>query len=75
MLGMLNFGNELINQAGECMLMTSRQKADEIIKYLKRKIWDGYNPNEIDIDYSDVTDSDMDYIKREIESYYKLIHY
>lgn len=63
-------------------IMQSREYADEIIKVLKNKIDEGYNPNDIfdavcdklniNIDY-DILESDLMYIKNEIDAYLKSI--
>ena len=67
----LHFGNELTNQSGFYMIAESDQQAFKIIKYLKAAIDAGYDPNEIDIDYTDINDPDRERIKYEIEKYYR----
>lgn len=54
----------------EIAILSSYEKANDIIDYLKEAVDAGYNPNDIDIDYSDIEEVDLRRIKRTIEDYY-----
>ena len=64
----LNFADNRLN-AFELSIMVSNQRANEIIDTLEAAIDEGIDPNDVDIDYSDVNDSDMVMIKAEVEAY------
>lgn len=70
----LHFNNELANQAGAYMIMTSAEKADYIIEELKEMLKNGIDINEVDIDYTDVNDVDMKRIKREVEEWWENVY-
>ena len=53
----------------EIAILSSYEKANDIIDYLKEAVDAGYNPNDIDIDYSDIEEVDLRRIKRTIEDY------
>ena len=69
-----HFNNELTNQAGAYMIMTSAEKADYIIEELKEMLKNGIDINEVDIDYTDVNDVDMKRIKREVEEWWENVY-
>ncbi len=69
----LNFADNQLN-AFEISIMESNRKANEIINILKKAINEGVDPNDVDIDYSDINDSDLAMIKTEVEEY-ALINY
>jgi hypothetical protein len=53
----------------EIAILSSYEKANDIIDYLKEAVDAGYNPNDVDIDYSDIEEVDLRRIKRTIEDY------
>ena len=53
----------------EIAILSSYEKANDIIDYLKDAVDAGYNPNDVDIDYSDIEEVDLRRIKRTIEDY------
>lgn len=53
----------------EIVILSSYEKANDIINYLKEAVDAGYDPNDIDIDYSDIEEVDLRRIKRTIEDY------
>jgi len=67
----LHFGEPNLNQVGFYMLAESQERADKIIEFCKQVIDDGYDPNDCDIDYEYVCDSDLLRIKCEVEKYYR----
>lgn len=64
----LNFADNRLN-AFELSIMVSNQRANEIIDTLEAAIDEGIDPNDVDIDYTDVNESDMIMIKAEVEAY------
>ena len=60
-----------INNALELNIISSAESADDIIIRLKEAIDNHINPNNMNIDYSNLLDYDCIRIKKEIEKYIK----
>ena len=64
----INFADSQVNSF-EIAILESNQKANEIIDYLKDCIDAGIDPNDIEINYTDVLEEDRAMIKTAIEDY------
>lgn len=53
----------------EVATINSYTEANEIIETLKHAIKRGINPNDVDIDYSNIEDVDLKRIKYEVEEF------
>ena len=64
----INFADNQVNPF-EIAILESNQKANEIIDYLKDCIDAGIDPNDVEINYTDVLEEDRAMIKTAIEDY------